>query len=280
MQLIDAADAARMMEALTAVVVGASEAILGINRAGMQVEGKSDGSPVTEADLAADRILTSGLGRIAPDIAIVSEEQAQASPPRDGSYFLVDPLDGTKEFIAGRDEFTVNVAIVSAGIPVFGIIAAPALGRIWRGIPGRGAERLRITDGTIRAREPIRTRAMPGPGEPWIAVVSRSHADQRSEAFITGRPAAVRRAMGSAVKFCRIAEGEADIYPRLGPTSEWDIAAGCAIVAAAGGRITSVEGGEIRFGAGLPGFVVPGFIAWGDPQGGMTAAGLSLEFGI
>ncbi|MCL2716946.1 MAG: 3'(2'),5'-bisphosphate nucleotidase CysQ [Alphaproteobacteria bacterium] len=275
MQRINAAEAARMMEALTAVVVGAGKAILGVNRAGMQVDGKSDGSPVTEADLAADRILTMGLRQTAPDIAIVSEEQVQALPPRDGSYFLVDPLDGTREFIAGRDEFTINVAIVSAGIAVLGIIAAPALGWIWRGIPGRGAERARITNGTIGAGEAIRCRPMPGFGKPWIAVVSRSHGDGEREAFITRRPNSVRHALGSAVKFCRIAEGGADIYPRLGPTSEWDIGAGCAIVTAAGGRVTSREGGEIRFGAGAPGFLVPGFIAWGDPR-----ESLSSEFGI
>ena len=277
MELIDAAAAARMMEALTALVLRAGEAILTINRAGMRVEGKSDGSPVTEADLAADRILTMGLRHYAPDIPMVSEEQVDSIAPLacDGSYFLVDPLDGTREFIAGRDEFTVNVAIVSAGAAVLGIIAAPALGLLWRGIPGQGAERLRISEGTVSAGEPIRCRAMPCLGDPWIAVVSRSHCDSDSDAFIRRLAGAVRHPLGSAVKFGRIAEGEADVYPRLGPTSEWDIGAGCTIVAAAGGRVTTPSGGEIRFGAAAPGgivprFIVPGFIAWGDPGASHT----------
>ena len=151
-------------------------------------------------------------------------------PPFRGSFFLVDPLDGTKEFVAGRDEFTVNVALVTEGTPLLGIVGAPAFGWLWRGLVGRGAERLTLSEAGLGAPEPIHTRRSPKRGEPWIAAVSRSHGDARTEAFIDARPGAVRTKLGSAVKFGRLAEGAADIYPRLGPTSEWDVAAGCAVV--------------------------------------------------
>lgn len=267
MRIIDGAAASGLMEPLTALVVKAGEATLAVNRAAMRVEGKLDGSPVTEADLAADRIIADGLARLAPEVPALSEERAQhAAPPFRDSFFLIDPLDGTKEFVAGRDEFTVNVAIVTAGVPLLGIVAAPALGLLWRGIVGKGAERLRIAGRVIGAAEPIHTRPLPKPGEPWVAAVSRSHGDQRSEAFIAARSGAVRRPLGSAVKFGRIAEGTADIYPRLAPTSEWDVGAGCALVTAAGGRVTDGQGRDIRLGEGRDGFIVPEFIAWGDPQ--------------
>ncbi|MEY9882843.1 MULTISPECIES: 3'(2'),5'-bisphosphate nucleotidase CysQ family protein [unclassified Bradyrhizobium] len=268
MRIIDGAAAFGLMEPLTALVVKAGEAILAVNRAAMRIEGKPDGSPVTEADLAADRIIADGLAQLAGDVPTLSEERAQlASPPFQGSFFLIDPLDGTKEFVAGRDEFTVNLALVTSGEPLLGIVSAPALGLLWRGIVGRGAERMKVNGATIGAAEPIHTRKLPTRGEPWIAAVSRSHGDPKSEAFIDNRPNAVRKTIGSAVKFGRIAEGSADIYPRFGPTSEWDVGAGCAVVTAAGGRVTDGKGGALRFGRRSDtGFIVPEFIAWGDPQ--------------
>jgi 3'(2'), 5'-bisphosphate nucleotidase len=134
---------------------------------------------------------------------------------------------------------------------------------------GRGAERLTTADTFARTAEPIHTRPLPKRGEPWIVAVSRSHGDIRTEAFIEARPGAIRQTLGSAVKFGRVAEGVADIYPRLAPTSEWDIAAGHAVVTAAGGKITDAQGADVKFGGGREGFIVPEFIAWGDP----TAAG-------
>jgi 3'(2'), 5'-bisphosphate nucleotidase len=263
--------AAALIEPLTELVIQAGTAILAVNRAAMRVDGKLDGSPVTEADLAADRIIAEGLARIAPDIPALSEERLHlAKPPYDRSFFLIDPLDGTKEFVAGRNEFTVNLALVTNGTPLLGIIGAPALGLIWRGLVGRGAERL--TTGEKRVVEPIHTRAHPKTGDPWIVAVSRSHGDDRSEAFIARRPGAIRQKLGSAVKFGRVAEGGADIYPRLAPTSEWDVAAGHAVVTAAGGRITDANGADLQFGSGRQGpkgqhsFIVPEFIAWGDPK--------------
>jgi 3'(2'), 5'-bisphosphate nucleotidase len=264
---IDLDTAAALLLSLTELVIRAGAAIMAVNRAAMQVDGKPDGSPVTEADLAADQIIAEGLARLAPDIPTLSEERVElAKPPYHGSFFLIDPLDGTKEFVAGRNEFTVNLALVSHGRPLLGIIGAPALGVIWRGLVGRGAERLATGDGSVAV--PIHTRPHPKPGDPWTVAVSRSHLDSRSEAFIAGRPGAIRQVLGSAVKFGRVAEGVVDVYPRLAPTSEWDVAAGCAIVTAAGGRITDAHGADLQFGTGRRGvgdFIVPEFIAWGDP---------------
>jgi 3'(2'), 5'-bisphosphate nucleotidase len=269
---IDCKTAAALMEPLTDLVVRAGAAILGVNRSAMKIDGKTDGSPVTEADLAADRIIAEGLARLVPQVPTVSEERVHlAKPPYDGSFFLIDPLDGTKEFVAGRDEFTVNLALVSDGMPLLGIVGAPALGLIWRGLVGRGAERLTTGEGKVRGIEPIRTRPFPKRGEPWIVAVSRSHGDTRTEDFIHARPGAVRATLGSAVKFGRVAEGNADIYPRLAPTSEWDIAAGHAVVTSAGGKITDAQGADLKFGRGhrdpqgAQDFIVPAFIAWGDP---------------
>ncbi len=258
--------AALLMQPLTDLVIRAGAAILAVNRLAMKIDGKPDGSPVTEADLAADRIIGEGLARLAPAIPAVSEERVHlAKPPYHGSFFLIDPLDGTKEYVAGRDEFTVNLALITNGAPLLGIIGAPALGWIWRGLVGQGAERLAIADTSPGRPEPIHTRPVPAPGAPWIAAVSRSHGDASTEAFIAARPGATRLKLGSAVKFGRLAEGAADIYPRLAPTCEWDIAAGHAIVTAAGGKITDSRGAELRYGEGRKDFIVPEFIAWGDP---------------
>jgi 3'(2'), 5'-bisphosphate nucleotidase len=252
---------AALIEPLTDLVARAGAAILAVNRRTMIRSGKADGSPVTEADLAADRVIAEGLARLLPEVATLSEERAHlAKLPTIGSFFLIDPLDGTKEFVAGRNEFTVNLALITEGVPLLGIVGAPALGLIWRGLVGRGAERLTMTGGT----EPIHTRSFPSAGEPWIAAVSRSHGEARTEAFIDSRPGAVRQIAGSAIKFCRVAEGGADIYPRLAPTCEWDVAAGHALVTAAGGKVTDSQGAALRFGAEKD-FIVPEFIAWGDP---------------
>jgi 3'(2'), 5'-bisphosphate nucleotidase len=258
--------AAALMEPLTDLVMKAGAAILAVNRHAMKIDGKTDGSPVTEADLAADRIIRDGLARLVPLVPTLSEECIPSGkPPYDGSFFLIDPLDGTKEFVAGRSEFTVNLALVTNGTPLLGIIGAPALGLIWRGLVGRGAERLTTSDAAARVAEPIHTRRIPARGAPWIVAVSRSHGDSRTEAFIESRPGAIRQTLGSAVKFGRVAEGGADIYPRLAPTCEWDIAAGHAIVTAAGGKITDARGSDLYFGRGREDFIVPEFIAWGDP---------------
>jgi 3'(2'), 5'-bisphosphate nucleotidase len=265
--VIECERAAALMEPLTDLVIQAGAAILAVNRSAMKIDGKVDGSPVTEADLAADGIIDEGLARLIAEVPVLSEERLHlAKPPYRGSFFLIDPLDGTKEFVAGRNEFTVNLALVTNGTPLLGIIGAPALGLVWRGLVGRGAERIAVNEAAARLAGPIRTRRLPKRGEPWIVAVSRSHGDARTEAFIAARPGAVRETLGSAVKFGRVAEGGADIYPRLAPTCEWDIAAGHAVLTAAGGKVTDGLGNELRFGEGREGFVVPEFIAWGDPK--------------
>jgi len=262
--LIDLDAAAALIGPLTECVTSAGAAILRFDRAAIRAESKADGSPVTEADLAADLILRNGILRHAPEIPVVSEERLDlAKPPDEGSFFLIDPLDGTKEFVAGRGEFTVNVALVTNGTPLLGIIGAPALGTIWRGLVGRGAERLAA--GAADAA-PIRTRAFPRAGQPWIVAVSRSHGDAQTETFIDTRPGAIRRKLGSAIKFAGVAEGSVDIYPRLAPTHEWDVAAGHAIVTAAGGKVTDPRGADLQFGGRLNDFIIPAFIAWGDPS--------------
>ena len=185
--VIDGAAAAALMEPLTDLVIRAGAAILAVDRLAMRVDGKADGSPVTEADLAADRIIGEGLARLVPEIPVLSEERAGlAQPPYRGSFFLIDPLDGTKEFVAGRNEFTVNLALVTNGTPLLGIIGAPALGLIWRGLVGRGAERLTIRENASRLAEPIHTRKLAPRGNPWIAAVSRSHLDEKVRSLHRG----------------------------------------------------------------------------------------------
>jgi 3'(2'), 5'-bisphosphate nucleotidase len=272
-QRIDLAGAVALLEPLTRLAAQAGAAILAVDRNAMSIDGKGDGSPVTEADMAADHVIGEGLSRLFPGIPSLSEERLHlATPPYVDSLFLIDPLDGTKEFIAGRQEFTVNIALVVGGVPLLGIVGAPALGLIWRGVVGHGAERVEVApDLALGKVTPIRTRRSPGSNAPWTAAVSRSHGDTRSEAFISARPGAVRQQFGSALKFCRVAEGQADIYPRLAPTCEWDVAAGHAVVVAAGGAVTDEQGRQVHFGGRREDFIVPEFIAWGDrkaaPQG-------------
>ncbi|TMI98925.1 MAG: 3'(2'),5'-bisphosphate nucleotidase CysQ [Alphaproteobacteria bacterium] len=259
------AEDARLAELLTGVAIQASAAILAVDFRRANTRQKADASPVTIADEAAQAVVLQGLARVAPGVPVVSEEAVgewrEKEPPRE--FLLVDPLDGTAEFIAGRLEYTVNIALVRDGTPAVGVIAAPALGLIWRGAANHGAARLRFADGEAAASEIIRTR--PWPAGECVATVSRSHFDPASAAFLArlGSIAAVES--GSAIKFCRLAEGAAEVYPRLAQTSEWDVAAGHAVVVAAGGMLVAPDGTELRYGRARDGFRVPGFIAWGDP---------------
>jgi 3'(2'), 5'-bisphosphate nucleotidase len=258
--------AAQLVDALTEIIARASAATLAVPFSEVDRRIKADHSPVSKADEASEAEILQGLARLLPDVPVVSEESVGPGPIQLGpSVVIVDPLDGTKEFLAGRDEFTVNIGIVTHGVPIAGLITAPKQGLLWRGIVGRGAERLRVEWGptpVIHERSPIHTRPAP---ERLVAAISRSHLDERSEAFLARLPVTQRYMCGSSVKFCHVAQGDADIYPRLAPTHEWDIAAGCAILAAAGGAATDPEGKPLRFGEEQTKFLVPGFIAWGDP---------------
>jgi 3'(2'), 5'-bisphosphate nucleotidase len=267
MRAIDVDTARSLLAPLSDAVAAAAAAVLAIDRSSARLDDKDDGSPLTQADLAADRVIADGLARIAPDVPVISEERVDHAAVAGGApFFIVDPIDGTKEFIAGYDDYTINVALVSAGRPLLGVVSAPALGLLWRGVVGSGAERLAISKhGTIVASSAERIYTRRCPEQHWIAAVSRSHTDSRTEAFIKSRPGAIRKPIGSALKFCRVAEGSADIYPRLAPMSEWDIAAGNAVLEAAGGKVTDSFGRPLHFGGDPASLIVPELIAWGDP---------------
>jgi 3'(2'), 5'-bisphosphate nucleotidase len=197
------------------------------------------------------------LRALAPDIPVVAEEAVAAGqvPVIGERFWLVDPLDGTKEFIGRNGEFTVNIALIEHGAPVLGVVGAPALGRVYAGAAGEGAW---VED--AQGRRAIRCR--PVPAEGLTVVASRSHGDAAAlEAFLAGRRVASLATAGSSLKLCLLAAGEADLYPRLGRTMEWDIAAGHAVLAAAGGRVTTLQGEPLRYGKS--GFENPHFAAWG-----------------
>ncbi len=218
---------------------------------------KADGSPVTAADQAAEDIILPRLRALTPDIPVVSEEEAAngLTPDVTGDRFwLVDPLDGTKEFINGNGEFTVNIALIEHGAPILGVVVIPARAQTYAGA-GPGTATLTDAQGT-RA---IATRRTPAAG--LTVVGSRSHGDASAmDAFLAGRQVAEFRSAGSSLKLCLIAAGEADLYPRLGTTMEWDIAAGHAVLTAAGGRVTTVQGEPFTYGK--PDYRNPHFAAY------------------
>jgi 3'(2'), 5'-bisphosphate nucleotidase len=260
--LLNATACVDLLQALTALTVSASLAILETAGKG-GVRTKPDGSPVTPADDAAEAVIRDGLKRLAPALAVVSEEHADdvRADFAGTSVIVVDPLDGTRDFVAGRDEYTVNIAVVSDRVPVLGVIAAPALGWIWRGIVGHGAERMQFSDGNTSPPRVIQTRR-PAP-DPLTVMASRSHLDGQTRAYVDALPRARLVQSGSSIKFCRVAEGVADLYPRLAPTHDWDIAAGHAILEAAGGSMSAPDGSPLAYGTGE--LLVPAFLAWGDP---------------
>ena len=229
------------------------------------VRGKSDASPVTAADEQAEALILAGLQRLAPGIPVVAEESVAAGRVPDisgGTFFLVDPLDGTREFVNRNGEFTVNIALIEHGAPVLGVVFAPAVGgaagRLFAGRVGEGAW---VED--TQGRRPIHCRRVPEAG--LTVVASRSHGDASAlDAFLAGRRVAQLAHAGSSLKLCLIAEGAADLYPRHGRTMEWDIAAGHAVLAAAGGQVRTIDGsGALRYGK--PGFENPHFVACGLP---------------
>lgn len=221
----------------------AGDAILQVVRRGFEVESKYDTSPVTEADRAAELIILAALARAAPGVPVIAEEEVAAGriPAYDDTYFLVDPLDGTKEFIRGGDDYTVNIGLIERGTPKLGVVFAPATARLHGGCVGAGAW---LDEG--EGRLPISTRPR---GELTTAVASKSHLNQATIDYLE---AAVGNcgyvSIGSSLKFCIVAEGKADIYPRAAPTSEWDTAAGHAVLLAAGGLVDGPDGDPLRYG--------------------------------
>lgn len=258
-----------LIDGLTLVVSQAAAEILRIAGGTLAARQKSDASPVTDADEASEEILCAGIAKLMPGIEIVSEEKVARGVPcePEETFLLVDPLDGTREIIAGRDEYTINVAIIRGGRPVAGLLAAPARSLIWRGAAGHFAERLHLRPGdhpeNARERKAIRTR-LPGSSDDPVVLVSRSHLDPATEQFLSRWPRVRKEACGSALKFGLLAQGDADVYPRLAPTSEWDIAAGDAILTAAGGIVTTPEGKPVIYGLHKGDYRIPAFVAWGD----------------
>jgi len=245
-----------LAEAFCAIAKRAGHEILSVYHGDFEVRDKADASPVTDADERAEQMILESLSRVAPDTPVVAEESVAAGRIPDigeGPFLLVDPLDGTKEFVSRNGEFTVNIALIENGTPVLGVVHLPVLdetywtngdGEAWR---DRGGEHARI-----------HCRA---PGDELVAVASRSHSNRETDEYLSRFPIKERISAGSSLKFCRIAEGVADIYPRIGRTMEWDIAAGHAVLAAAGGRVMTLDEAPLRYGK--PGFDNPPIVARG-----------------
>lgn len=238
---------------------------------------KADMTPVTVADEQSQAALLEALASLTPGVAVVSEEMA-VRPSRPGDVFLlIDPVDGTREFMRGSGEYTVNLAVIRNGMPAAGIVAVPAAGVIYRGRVRRGAERLTMSpQGAVHdVSRPVRVRT--APTNRVVAMVSRSHPDPATAGLLDRLHVENRIPCGSALKFCRIADGAADIYPRLAPTHEWDVGAGHALIVAAGGTVTRPDGDALIYGDAAGDFRVPGFIAWGDRAGVLDMAGAARK---
>ena len=250
------ADHARLLDVVAEAACEAGEAITTIVARGFEVESKRDSSPVTEADRAAELIILAALARAAPGVPVIAEEEVAAGriPAHGDTYFLVDPLDGTKEFVRGGIDYTVNIGLIEHGSPTLGVVYAPATRRLHGGWTGSGAW---VDEG--QGRTAIQTRRR---GEQMTAVASKSHLNQATIDYLREAVGMCDYvAVGSSLKFCILAEGKADIYPRASPTSEWDTAAGHAVLAAAGGQVTTWEGAPFVYGK--PDFRNGPFIARG-----------------
>jgi 3'(2'), 5'-bisphosphate nucleotidase len=250
-----------LQEAVIVIAREAAAAILQVYDQAFEVEHKADASPLTAADLAAHRIIVDGLERLTPGWPVLSEESADVSweTRRHWThYWLVDPLDGTREFVKRNGEFTVNIALIDQGVSVFGVVLAPVGGALWHGTRGQEAYRREGQTDVL-----LRTRA-PATGTLRVAA-SRSHRDARTEAMLARIGDIETLGLGSSLKFCRIAEGAMDVYPRFGPTSEWDTAAAQCVLEAAGGAVLAPDGRAFRYNQ-RPTLLNGDFIALGDPQ--------------
>jgi 3'(2'),5'-bisphosphate nucleotidase len=254
----------RLADALAAAAIAAGRAILDVRRRGYRAERKADATPVTEADRAAEAILIAAIREAAPGVPIVAEEACAAGevPEVHGDFFLVDALDGTREFVRGGDDFTVNVALVRDRVPVLGVVHVPIGGKTFVGIAGEGAWMI-PADGGARRQLHVRAAA-----ELLDVVASKSHRTPETDRYIARYPVRSLVAAGSSLKFCCLAEGSADLYPRMGPTMQWDTAAGDAVLRAAGGRTLTLDGAPLAYGPGAgeggEAYGNPWFVALGD----------------
>lgn len=256
-------DLAGLIPHIVALSMAAGRAVLDVYRRDFSITEKEDRSPLTEADLASHRIIADGLASLTPEIPVLSEESRHTPWEERRSwetYWLVDPLDGTKEFIKKNGEFTVNIALVSGHRVELGVVHAPVLGRTFHAASGLGAF-VREGDGMPRSIWVSRHRE----GEPWRVVGSRSHASPALAGFLARLGGHELVSMGSSLKFCLVAEGKAHVYPRLGPTSEWDTAAAQCIVEEAGGAVVTIDGAPLLYNA-KPDLLNPFFIAGADPS--------------
>ena len=266
------AEHGRLLVAFGQLALDAAVTIMEVYGRGCAIKYKADHSPVSEADERAEAIILAGLEREAPGIPVLAEESVAhgLKPAVDGRFILVDPVDGTREFISRNGEFTVNIALIENGRPVLGVVYAPVLHRLWSG--GEEASVFDIEPGaSLASAKPRPIACRPAPAGRYVALASRSHCDEPTEAFLARLPIAERRSAGSSLKFCRLAEGEADVYPRFGPTMEWDTAAGDAVLSAAGGLIETIEGTRFLYGKTSEDYRNGGFLAWGDPAAAARA---------
>lgn len=251
-----------LLDAVIDITRRAGREILDVYGKDFEARAKADNSPLTEADLRAHRLIVDSLGKLEPRLPVLSEESAEIPfSERAGwqRYWLVDPLDGTKEFVSRNGEFTVNIALIDDHRPVMGVVHIPVSDTTYSGIPGQGAWR----EANDRGRMPIGVRRVIRP--PLRVVGSRSHGNPALEAALSALGPHELKTAGSSIKLCMVAEGSADLYPRLGPTSEWDIAAGQAVVEAAGGQVVRLEDGmALRYNTGEA-LLNPDFLAYGDP---------------
>lgn len=252
----------KLTDTIRMLALRAGDAIMEIyGRADLAVHQKADASPVTEADEAADALISEGLRATFPDIALVTEEQAASHGQSAAEFLIVDPLDGTKEFIRRRGDFTVNIALVRDGIPVHGVVYAPARRRLFRTLPGGGAVEEAAPFGPVPDPAAVRVLRVRAPQDDGLVVVaSKSHRTPETDAYIARYEVRDSRSAGSSLKFCLLASGEADLYPRLGPTMEWDTAAGDAVLRAAGGTVLRLDDLSLLT-YGKPGYRNPFFLA-------------------
>lgn len=262
---------ARLAEALIPAVLAAGRVAMAHYATPFAVDKKADDSPVTLADRDAEAVLLAALSEAAPGVPVIAEEAGEiGAAMAQGDAFLVDPLDGTREFISKNGEFTVNVALIAEGQPVVGLVLAPAIETLYVGVAGMGAYvcymAMSEPPAALHSQRFQALRPRPPQRDQLSALVSRSHMDAETDGFLVAHGVVERLPLGSSLKLCAIAEGRADLYPRFGRTMEWDIAAGQAVLAAAGGCVTTLDGEPLRYGKRLESFANPSFIAWSTPR--------------